>query len=91
MGSQLVLPSVAIDSAASPGLASRKMVARTKRFAWPMSVLASCALDRCAELRGLGAEFVLRIGIRQGLSAIMTASLIFTAADVPELNNMHLC
>eukprot|EP00435_Cladocopium_sp_Y103_P034367 s2891_g8.t2 len=30
----------------------------------------------------------LRIGIRQGLSAIMTASLIFTAAGVPELSDM---
>jgi len=32
----------------------------------------------------------LRIGIRQGLSAIMTASLIFTAAGVPELSDMQL-
>ena len=32
----------------------------------------------------------LRIGIRQGLSAIMTTSLIFTAAGVPELSDMQL-
>lgn len=40
--------------------------------------IATCAIE----------PFCVRIGIRQGLSAIMTASLIFTAAGVPELSDM---
>ncbi len=40
--------------------------------------IATCAME----------PLCVRIGIRQGLSAIMTASLIFTAAGVPELSDM---
>ncbi|CAJ1332437.1 unnamed protein product [Effrenium voratum] len=41
--------------------------------------------DRALIVANLGAGVM--IGIRQGLSAIMTASLIFTAAGVPELSD----
>ncbi|CAE7903937.1 YGR125W, partial [Symbiodinium microadriaticum] len=42
--------------------------------------------DKALVVANVGAG--LMIGIRQGLSAMMTSSLIFTTADVPELNGM---
>jgi len=42
--------------------------------------------DKALCIANIGAGIM--IGIRQGLSAIMTASLIFTAAGVPELSDM---